>query len=805
MPNMFRNFTYPGTDFHEMNLEWLVDMCQKFVGLALNVSGDKLRLVNDKGEVVSSVTVSYAEKATVDKNGRDISTYIFSVEGVGDTVVFTHGDGTNTAVTIPYADKAKYDINGHELEDYIYNVQIAGDKLRISHGDGTIVDLTIPYAVKASTDVDGKDLTTYAASLAVDGDNVVLRDAKGRLLNSITVAYATRALNDGAGDEIEASYGDKLQAGTTTVKLISKDGTELSEITVPYATEASHADEADHATVATDATNAIETVSVSGDNIVFTTYGGTAYSITAPYAVKAQKDDLGNTIKTSYVANVTNDAQTGELQFRDAMGNIIVSLLPAVDTAKNDTYGNLIADYIKSIVVSQNSDYVTVTHGTGDVDTLTIHYAETAWKDTNNNVIKNTYIKYMECVEDVQDGHYKIVCYNGDNPMAELFRFEVTAYSAQTDINGKDLTTYVADVDYNANKQIKVTDGAGNTLKTLANKLNNVADVNINNALADGQFLAYDANSDEWVNAEMQVDLDDLTDVDTTGVADGDVLTYDANAGKWVNKPAGSGVKDVNNCSIGTFVDSNPSSWTVVDIMNGAYFRQDHALIAGDLPVLTFYDSNYTNPQSCGILDWRIHTNIVTLPYSPVAFFNEVALGTVDSAITSATVEMWFSYPEDSSKQIKVTLVIDVTNKLVTSDSATIVTVGGGGAGVPTDSYAVAGTIDTNANTYTANSTNFYNDCAYGKELVIQIDGSAVQAIPIGCGLENQDTSTYIPKRSFVDLIADIKAGVITSDVYTGYVQFVIPVNNAFALYRLAISVDASSGTIVQNTCQRQF
>lgn len=501
MPNMFRNFTYPGSSFHEMNLDWLVAMCQKFIGLALNVSGDKLRLVNQDGEVISSVTVSYAEKATTDKNGKDISTYIFSVAGVGDTVVFTHGDGTTTAVTVPYASKAKYDINGHDLEDYIYNVQIAGDALRITHGDGTIVDLTIPYAVKASNDAEGKDLTTYAASLSVDGDNVVLRDSKGRLLNSITVAYATRALNDGNGDEIEASYGDKLQAGTTTVKLISKDGTQLSEITVPYATEAGHATNADLATVATDATNAVESVSVSGDNIVFTTYGGQAYSITSPYSVKAQKDDLGNTIKTTYIANVTNNSQTGALEFRDAMGNIVVSLLPAVDTAKNDTYGNLIADFVKTIAVSSNSDYVTVTHGTGDVDTLTIHYAETAWKDTNGNVIKNTYVKRLACVEDVVDGHYKLVAYNGDNPEAELFRIDIVAYSAQTDVNGKAITSYVGDVNYNASKQIAVTDGEGNVIRNLANKLGNVADVDIdNNTLADGDVLTYDANADEWQN-----------------------------------------------------------------------------------------------------------------------------------------------------------------------------------------------------------------------------------------------------------------------------------------------------------------
>ncbi len=793
MPNMFRNFTYPGTDFHEMNLDWLVDMCLKFVGLALNVSGDKLRLVNDKGEVVSSVTVSYAEKATVDKNGRDISTYIFSVAGVGDTVVFTHGDGTNTAITIPYADKAKYDINGHEIEDYIYNVQIAGDKLRITHGDGTIVDLTIPYAEKASTDVDGKDLTTYAASLAVDGDNVVLRDAKGRLLNSITVAYATRALNDGAGDEIEASYGDKLQAGTTTVKLISKDGTELSEITVPYATEASHADEADHATVATDATNAIETVSVSGDNIVFTTYGGTAYSITAPYAVKAQKDDLGNVIKTSYVANVTNDAQTGELQFRDAMGNIIVSLLPAVDTAKNDTYGNLIADYIKSIVVSQNSDYVTVTHGTGDVDTLTIHYAETAWKDTNDNVIKNTYIKYMECVEDVQDGHYKIVCYNGDTPMAELFRFEVTAYSAQTDINGKDLTTYVADVDYNASKQIEVTDGAGNTLKTLANKLNNVADVNINNALADGDFLAYDANADEWVNAELQVSLDDLTDVDTTGVADGDVIKYDANSQTWVVGQAGGYVPKTNVAvDFGTW-DKSTGVYTPSLSFSSSYWSNNYITLDAN-PVITFNDNG--DKRVCQCVTWLMDGSLWDNEDYIVPVLANISAGYDTSTYN---VEAYFEYPEDSSKQIKVTMTIDGSTKTITSHTATLVTVGGGGTSIP--EYVILGNFDTQSNTYTAASnTSIQNAITAGSSRFVITRDNSVVLLPVVISII-EDNSQLPVLKTPEQLVDFINQGFASGDLYAMNFQCINTTTDD-ARYNISFVMDGTMN-IYQNQCQK--
>lgn len=573
---MFHDVPY--TDFHELNLDFLLREFRKYGGLKLVVQGDKLVLMNDKDEVVSSVTVSYATKALTDKNGKDITAYIYTVAGVGDTVVFTHGDGTTTSITVPYAEKAKYDLTGHELEDYIYNVQVAGDKLRITHGDGTIADITVPYAIKATTDDSDKPIDTYAASLTVENDNVVLRDSKGRLLNSITVPYAVKAQKDDDGDIIKATYGVTLDTGTTTVILKNKAGTALSTITVPYATEASHADDADHADLADDATNAIETVTVSGDQIVFTTYGGVATSITAPYAVKAQKDDLGNTIKTTYVANVTQDSGSGVLTFWDAMGTEICHLTPIAGVALRDNYGNDIADFVKSIVVSQNSDYVTVTHGTGTTDTLTIHYSETAWKDTNGNVIKNFYISYLECIEDVDDGHYKIVAYNGDTPRAELFRFEVTAYSAQTDINGKDLTSYVADVDYNASKQIEVTDGDGNVLKTLANKLGNDADVFFT-SLANGDLLTYDAQNDIWVNAELQIELDDLYDVVITNVQDGDVLVYDANSGLWINQAPSNALANLtdvdvsNNLTDGDILryDANADEWVNTALPSNSY------------------------------------------------------------------------------------------------------------------------------------------------------------------------------------------------------------------------------------------
>lgn len=406
---------YPYTDFHEMNLDFILKLAKDTMGLHLEMVGDKLALKNMNEETVSDVTVGYAVKAWKDANGNPIDGYIMNVAGSGTALVFTRGDGTTKSITVPYATAAAQDIDGKDLEDYIYNVQVSGDKLRITKGDGTAVEITVPYAVKASQDANGKTITTYAANLVVDGNNVRLNDATGTQIASITVPYAEKANKDADGDPIKTTYGHALQVGTTTVKLLDKSGNALSEITVPLATHA---------------TNAIETVAISGNQVIFTTYGGTQTAITIPYAVKAQQDDLGNVIKTSYVADVAQDAQTGELVFKDATGGTICTLTPVAASAIEDNYGNDIADYIKAIAVSSNSNYVTVTHGTGDTDTITIHYAEVAWKDTNGNVIKNTYIKRIAIVESpAASGIFYLVAYNGDTPEAELFRIKLITVS----------------------------------------------------------------------------------------------------------------------------------------------------------------------------------------------------------------------------------------------------------------------------------------------------------------------------------------------------------------------------------------
>ena len=496
-------YKYPYSDFHELNLDYILKLCRESLGIGLKVMDKQLWLVNDLDEPLSKVTVSYATTAGYSEAGHEIDAFLISAGVDHDSLVFTNGKGEATLINVPKAQKAVTDENGKEITTYMARLQVTGDQFRVTLGNGDTYDLTCPYAVKASTDVNSKDLTTYAASMAVSGNNVVLYDSMGRTLSTITVHYAEIAENDMDSDPIKSNYAHSLVTGTRTLKLIAKDGTELSEITCPYAVIATTDEDGNaflsdyaellvidsdgkrigveahdgtrlstitvpFATLATDATNAVESVTVVGDKMVFTTFGGHTFEITCPYSVRALKDNLSNEITKTYIANVTNNTATGEITFYDAEGNIIVSMIPQLDKAIHDSYNNLIADYVKQILVDSNSNYVTVVHGTGTSESLIINYATHAWKDTNDNVIKNFYVAYLECIEDVQDGHFKLVAYDGDTPRAELWRIELKAYMAQVDVNERAITSYVGEVTVNSEDNLEILDGEGNHLNSIA-------------------------------------------------------------------------------------------------------------------------------------------------------------------------------------------------------------------------------------------------------------------------------------------------------------------------------------------------
>ena len=316
------------------------------------------------------------------------------------------------AVNLDYILKLVRENAGLHLEE-------SGNQILLKTADNTIVSsITAPYAASA-----GSANTASSASYASTAGSA---SSAGYATNAGTAAAATNATNAvNANHAVTADSATSAASATTAA-------TAAEATHAATASEATHAASADYATTTGNvehADNAIESVSIQGDKVRFTTYGGTVTDITIPFATKAQKDDLGNIIKSTYIANVVDN--NGQLKFNDAEGNTIVSLTPSVTQAQKDNYGNDIADYIKEVGVSEGSNYITVVHGTGTAETFQAPYADTAWKDTNGNVIKNTYVKRLEIITDENDGQKKLVAYNGDNPEAELFRFPVEAYRAQ--------------------------------------------------------------------------------------------------------------------------------------------------------------------------------------------------------------------------------------------------------------------------------------------------------------------------------------------------------------------------------------
>lgn len=329
------------------------------------------------------------------------------------------------AVNLDYILKLVRENAGLHLED-------SGKQILLKTADNTIISaITAPYAASA-----GSANTANSAGYASTAGSA---SSAGYATNAGTAAAATNATNAvNANHAVTADSATSAASATTAA-------TAAEATHAATASEATHAASADYATTTGNvehADNAIETVSIQGDKVRFTTYGGTSTDITIPFATKAQKDDLGNIIKSTYIADVVDN--NGQLNFKDAQGNTIKALTPSVTQAVTDSYGNTIADYVKSVSVESGSDYVKIDHGTGTAETLQIPYSDKAWKDTNGNVIKNTYVKRLEIITDADDGQKKLVAYNGDNPEAELFRFPVEAYRAQV----ADRATSTASADY---------------------------------------------------------------------------------------------------------------------------------------------------------------------------------------------------------------------------------------------------------------------------------------------------------------------------------------------------------------------
>lgn len=484
---------YPYTTYYN-DIDKMCKAC-KSLQIHLDTHGDYLRLINDKdGSIISAVKISYADKALSDMEGNAIQSYLISAGTNGTHLVFTKGNNEVISFEVPFAKNASKDVQNKDILDYVYEVSVSGDKVRMTKGDGSTYEITVPFSVKADTTVDGYKLTMLACSLVTDGRELVLKDTKDNELSRITPNFAVMAEKDVDSDDLKSTYVTSMTQTATTVKLLAKDGTLLDEETINYAiTSVKDTDgnlflsdyaekivvDADNkkigieahdgtrlatitvpfATLATDASNAVERVEVVGDQIIFTTYAGQTFAITPNFAVKAEKDDLGNKIKNMYFAGVSNDADAGTITFYDAVGQVLATIQNGVIThAIYDDYDNPLAGYIKTVSAPIDSNYVSFVHGDGTVDTIKVNYSEHAYMDSNNNIIKNSYVKRLVIAEDQDDHKWKLLAFNGDNPEALIYALEIVAERARKDFNGRLITSYIGNVEADG-EEIKIFDG----------------------------------------------------------------------------------------------------------------------------------------------------------------------------------------------------------------------------------------------------------------------------------------------------------------------------------------------------------
>lgn len=324
---------YPYTNFHDVNLDYILKLVRENAGLHLEIVGNKLVMKTADNSIVSSVTISFAETA----------------------------DQANTATQANYAATAG----------------VAATAQHASTADTATSATTASEAVHAAS----ADTATTATT-ATNATNAVYATSAGSATN------ATNAVNAQNAAYAETT-GNVEKAG---------NGVKAAEVT-------------------------------NSGQLWLDLENGGVVSCDVKRAKSAEKDSSGNNINTTYIASVVDD--NGVLKFKNANGAVLFSITPSSQSATTDSYGNTIADFIKAITAPSDSNYVTVQHGTGAAETLTINYSNAAWKDTNGNIIKNFYAGSMEIVEDAQTGHYNLVVYNGDTPKAELYRFEIMAYKAQ--------------------------------------------------------------------------------------------------------------------------------------------------------------------------------------------------------------------------------------------------------------------------------------------------------------------------------------------------------------------------------------
>ena len=437
--------------------------------------------ITDLTDTLSSAVVGEAGKATSDKNGKDITTYVADVTSDDTKITVTKGDGSSSEIQFP--EETVYDaFTGASAEgageEGLVPAPAQGDQDKFLKADGTWavpVDNDTTYDVATS---ETAGLVKASSEIQVDGEGVMTVSSipQSKVTNlENTFATMSQASNkfeitDGLFEDTRVSYRDE-------------------EIRVMYSTLTPWApqDEAEDPNTVTMALRAYAPADATGYRIALedeitegeVTAFGDPDSLGRNYVetrLPVATYDAGDSAWTYLGSSSTAGKYVGwyvTVEWYNAGNKIIGSETVRVNLATESTFNSNIpgymGDYAKSTDVTSalegkaDTEHTHVVADITDLDLSNASVAEAtkATQDANGKAI-------TEYVADVTLQESTIKIAKGDGSSSEIHLPEGTAYSNFTGTDGSEAGAaglVPAPQTTDANKYLK-SDGTWATIET---------------------------------------------------------------------------------------------------------------------------------------------------------------------------------------------------------------------------------------------------------------------------------------------------------------------------------------------------
>lgn len=222
--------------------------------------------------------------------------------------------------------------------------------------------------------------------LDVVGQNLQLLDPKNFVLSSVKIAWSQQAIEDELGNNITTYL---IDAGTRDKFLVFSDGRgNETVITVPYSEIAKY-------TVDGDEINTfVKNFVIAGDQVQVQLGNGSSFNLTIPFARKSFSDVNEKPI-TSYAAGI--EVQGNTVVLTDGQDRVIDTItVHFSETAAGDSAGNSIIDSYGASLQAGTTNVNLISKSGSVLSTIVVPYSISSSKDTEGNLFLHDYAETLQ-------------------------------------------------------------------------------------------------------------------------------------------------------------------------------------------------------------------------------------------------------------------------------------------------------------------------------------------------------------------------------------------------------------------------